>query len=438
MADKPKVQDAQEKQRAQEKQKRQGNNKRPPKLDNEALTFIKEQIENGSVLYTEAVRTLKESVAKLLDDPGLKHFFRLYPYIEKLAADPKYQDKGKDLAEIMEKLEFEGTDKNGNIIPGSAWDLLLIQANEELEREQEETPDKQQSKRPKVLTVPTDKLNAQVLFSDWLDGERQLDGQLGMFPVKMEPDDYPKPLTLYYVINYPAELAQSERKLTPTDKRIYNATYWLQQANGSDMSFTQLFRAAGFGTTPNDKQIERIKKSVDKMRLTGIEWNNQEEAAAYHKEHGEYITYKGYLYPVEIVERHKLFNGKLVDSYIRVLKKLPLLEFAKERNQVATIPAAILQTKLRLTDLNIALQDYIIKRIEQDRSARKRNPNKAPLKILYKTLEDQTGANTRQKRRTLLANLYVYLEELKQKNYIIDYREDKTKSTGAVGVIIDY
>ena len=364
---------------------------------------------------------------------NIERFSRLSEFIEKEILKPEYGGKS------IEDLYRAGHNEADEVIRGSLWEKAENAARLALEQaEQENKIERQQSRRPKRLAIPTDKFNTQVMIADWLGQEKELDGQIGMFPVKMEADNYPKELTLYYIIDYPAELAEAERKLTPTDRRVYNATYWLQQTNGNDMTFNQLAKQI-FGEKPTKTQLERLKKSVDKMRLIGITWDNREEAAAYHTD-GQYITYKGYLYPVEIIEQRKIFNGQMVDAYIRALKPLPLLEFAKERRQVATIPANILQTRLSMTDLNIALQDYLIKRIEQDKSKRNRtdNPSPKPLKILYDTLYKSIGANTRQKQRTSLKNLYIYLEELKQKGYIKAFKEETTKSTGATGVAIEY
>ena len=299
-----------------------------------------------------------------------------------------------------------------------------------------------QVRQPHDIGVPTDKFTAGVLFADWIDTSEILDQQIGMIPVQMEGSTAKKNLTLYFDVDYPTGIPKEEQTLTPTDKRIYNATYWLQQENQSNiMTYTQLFKAAKFGEKPNKKQLDRIKKSVEKMRLTSINWNNSQEAKEYKKDKEKYpytYSYKGYLYPVEIIEKTQAFNGKLAEGYINVLKPLPLMEFSKERGQFAIIPANILETQLSLTDQNIAMQDYLIKRIEIDRrDGKKKSQKERTLKVVYETLYNQTGATTRAKQRTQLTNLFVYLDELKGKDYIKGYEEDKEKGKKP-GVKITY
>lgn len=294
-----------------------------------------------------------------------------------------------------------------------------------------EALENQQSKQPKNVIEPLSKLNTGVALFDWLNRENALPGQISIIPVKMEADKDTRELTMNVSISYPEGVVKN---LSPTDNRIYNATAWLYAENGQDMTYSQIARAAGW-KKPNATQLDKIRASVEKMRLISIEWDNKAEAKAYGK-NTEYITYTGYLYPAELIDRRKTFNGKIAEGYVRVLRPLPLMEFAKERGEIATIPAAILESKVSMTDENIAMQDYIIRRIERKRRTIK--TGQAEEKIIYDTLYKNAGANTRQKKRSMIKNLYKYLEELREKGYISAYKEEATKSTGAVGVVISF
>lgn len=289
----------------------------------------------------------------------------------------------------------------------------------------------QQSKRPRDQYIPTAKLNT-LVFADWLNVEKELHGQISMFPVKMEPDKYDGEITLYYDVLYPEELPDTQKKLLPFDRRINNSIYNLQRVNGPYMTFAQVFKNAGLGDKPTEKQLERVKQSVDKQRKTTIKWDNKEEATAYNKQ-STYMEYDGYLCPVEIVTERKCFNGKPVEGYIHTLKPMPLMEFANERKQISQVPNYVLALPkgVNATDLNIALIDYVAARI-----VRAKRENATSVRILYNTLYKNIDATTRQKQRTAQANLFVYLEELKTKKYIAAYQEETTKSTGKVGVTI--
>lgn len=456
-------------------------------VDNVTLQEIVTNIES----YVEPI---KKAINKIIDPEVIAALAKVVndyrtarrTYIQDELEKPEYEGKP------FKKIEAEGTDEHGKTIPGSLYeklmdavDVAMLQAfyksmeedlqpflQEELQKPEyggrtleelradflatnepglyeqamtaaeaaqtatQDAADNQQSKRPKKVTQPLSKLST-VTFMDFLNREGEVPGQLGFanLPVKMESGADKRELTMLVSIQYPET---ADKRLTPTDNRIYNATSWLQTINGSDMTYSQIARAAGW-KKPNAAQLERVKESVEKMRLINIEWNNKEEAAAY-KKNDKYVVYKGYLYPVEVMEERKAFNGKLTDAWVRVLRPLPVMEFAKERGEIATIPATILESdKIKLTDINIAMQDYLIKRIErQRRAAAKKKSEPKEVKVLYETLYKNTGANTRQKKRTLLDNLYKYLEELKDKGYITDYKETTTKTTGDVGVVIKF
>jgi len=364
---------------------------------------------------------------------------RLQPYLQEELQKPEYE--GRTIEDLREEWL---TDHNPACLyrrATNAADKTAWENSETYKRLAEaHTADNQQSSRPKNQLMAVDKLTA-VMFADWLDMEREERGQLSMFPVKMEADNYPTELTLYFDVRYPEELPEKEKKLTPLDRRIYQSMYNLQQLN-RDMTYTQIFRNAGLGETPNTRQVEQVRKSIDKMRRTTTTWDNRIEATAYNKD-GTYIQYDGYLCPVEVITERKCFNGKPVEMYVRTLRPLPLMEFAKERRQVALVPNYViaLPAKVNATDINIALIDYTAKRIVRAKNEDKEKPaakRKGSVKIIYSTLYKGIGATTRQKQRTALKNLFVYLDELKAKGFIDAYREEKTKSTGAVGVLIEY
>lgn len=390
------------------------------------------QDENGEIIPGSVYEKLMAAVDLEMDRARLELAeTQLQPYLQEELQKSKYD--GRTIEDLREEYLHSKADN-------TLYEQAYNAANEAVEAADHAEPENLQATRPKNQIIPTDKFTG-VMFADWLDMEREQHGQLSMFPVKMEPDDYPKDLTLYFDIRYPEELPEKEKKMTPMDRRIYQSMYNLQQING-DMTYSQIFRNAGLGETPNSRQIELVRKSIDKMRRTTTTWDNREEATAYNAS-GTYIQYDGYLCPAEIITERKCFNGKPVEMYVRTLRPLPLMEFAKERRQVALVPNYViaLPPKVSATDQNIALIDYTAKRIvrakneDKDKPANKR---KGYVKILYDTLYKGIGANTRQKQRTALKNLYVYLDELRDKGFIKSYKEEKTKSTGAVGVAIIY
>lgn len=392
--------------------------------------------ENGKIIPGSLYEQLQQDATDAMNlELMLSEEEELQPYLQAELSKPQYE--GKSIDELREAYL-------NDIEAGQLYEQAIDAAQKAADDDTERPADNQQSKRPKTQIVALDKLST-VVFADWLNMEKELHGQVQMFPVKMEANntkDDTGELTLFFDVSYPEELADKEKKLTPFDRRLYSSMYNLQRANGSDMTFTQIFKNAGLGEKPTASQIERAKQSIDKMRRTTTKWDNREEAAAYGKT-GYYAEYDGYLCPVELITERKLFNGKPVEMFVRTLRPLPLMAFAEERKQIALVPNFViaLPPKVNATDLNIALIDYVAKRIVRSRNEDGKKPEKKrrnSVKIIYDTLYKNIGATTRQKQRTAKANLFLYLDELKKRDYIESYKEEVTKSTGGIGVMIKY
>ena len=425
MPDKPKKQDAQIAQEVQKKQTAQDTARA------KRLAALRAALDPNSPEYRpELAKAINKAAELAADLPNMQEVAELLQEIDALEpfinAELAKNPGGETLNDYLDKYtagQLLDMVQDPNSTFTKALETARVIAGQNIEN--------QQSKRPQAQLLGLDKLGT-TIFANWLDMEKELHGQIAMFPVKMEPDGYPKELTLYYDVRYPEELPEVEKKLTPFDRRIYTSIYNLQRTNGRDMTYTQIFKNALLGDKPTASQLERAIKSVDKMRRTTTKWDNREEAEEFNKE-GTYMEYDGYLCPAVVITERKCFNGKPVEMYLRTLGALPIMEFARERKQIAQVPNYVLALPkgINATNLNIALIDYVAARI-----VRAKREGSTSLRILYNTLYKNIDATTRQKQRTALANLFVYLEELKTKEYIAAYQEETTKSTGKVGVTI--
>lgn len=110
---------------------------------NEKLRKAVQAIQEALNLSTANVRIVLD---ELFTSPNL---ISLYPYLKKLAAGPEYAQYGTDPEEIIERLEFQGTDQNGDIIHGSAFEKLIDQAADYWEAEQVKAEGRKQRKAAK-------------------------------------------------------------------------------------------------------------------------------------------------------------------------------------------------------------------------------------------------------------------------------------------------
>lgn len=196
------------------------------------------------------------------------------------------------------------------------------------------------------------------------------------------------------------------RKLTPYDKRVCIAVGALYDAQNEVMTLRQIYRAMGNVGAAGRTDLERIKNSLAKMRGAIINITNEDEAKKL-KSRAEYV-YNGSALPYEAVEAR--VNGRVVEAAIKPLKEPPLLEFAKKRGQITTLPIKVLDSPLSKTEQNMSLEDYIIDRIV-------RIPNGGQPKILYATIYKHLGIShkmQKQRTREKIAKLLDYYESIKQ------------------------
>lgn len=396
-------------------------------------------------LVSEIIKTTNaESILKLSTDfydnaelissifGGLELLSSIDPYLQEEIKKPEYL--GKTIAE----LEKEGTTEDGSIIEGSLYDLALSNARAAKygKPAPAEVLPRIQAKKPRNVALDLSKYG-NFVFADWVDRVNEINGQITMEPLKMEKDGRPE-LTLFYDLTFPEDVAISNRKLSPFDQRVYSVLHWLKASGNDYVTPREIAGLMGSTTKLNNRQIKKVLSSIDKMIGVTISWDDHEEAAAYH-DRDTYSDYKGLLCPIERVAKKMIINGKPVDFVVHIFRTMPLIDFAINRKNYTTIPHALIETALPLTDLNIALQNYVLRRISQAKRAddKAKKPSRS-VKIIYTTLYNGIGATTRQKQRTAKDNLYTYLDELIAKGYITGYVEEKTKSTGDVGVLIKW
>lgn len=297
------------------------------------------------------------------------------------------------------------------------------------------------------------------IFNEAMNDRRQINGQITMLPVKA---DYTKPITTrtgrksteinqvtsYYSINFAETLPQDiSRRLTPTDRLLYGAMYSNQCATGPIMTIRQLGRTMGYKGDLNDDQTAEIWKNLQKMQGAFIWYDFHEEREIYKGSEGyENIGIEGKAgEPLLTFRALKgvTINGVPTDDAIEIIGDLPLYRLAERRgNRVADLPIECLQLpgKMQRTDKNLSMVFYVLEMLEAIKKPRKDQAYTIKNKILYNTLYEKCGINTdktgtgRKARADFKKKLFLYLDHLKEINYIKAYKEETTESTGEVGI----
>lgn len=231
---------------------------------------------------------------------------------------------------------------------------------------------------------------------------------------------------LYAAIDFTAlvedeTIQTNAKRLTPFDRRIYNAVSTLYANGAKVFTSTQLYhQATGRKGSPGQAHTNKIRLSLKKMRQIQIEIDNTIPANPNYKisEHdaseGKYkeIKYEGALLPTD-----SLTVGNT--TYIQVLRKPPLLENAEGKGQIIRVPLKALQTG---SDNTIAINDYINKAIFSHSRAKTKG-GKIPIEL---TALKAICPGLAQKTKRIQEITNDILNKLKANGIITDFEADKT------------
>ena len=258
------------------------------------------------------------------------------------------------------------------------------------------------------LSYPLDKVNSTI----WSMLERDTQGQIML---KVEKVGTKKELSILYSINFD-ELgagAKISRKLTSHDKRVYVATAALYNAGNEVFSLQQVYKAMGYTGTPGKADRDKISASLAKMNGAIVTIDNAQEAAAYNY---PVYTYTGSLLPMETVK--KSIHGQVVEEAIHLFREPPAMTFARQRNQITTIPIALLRSPISKTENNLQIEDYLLERIAHMKKGN------ASRRVLYKTICEKANITERKNRERLPGNVARYLSYYAKQGWIRSFTEE--------------
>lgn len=265
------------------------------------------------------------------------------------------------------------------------------------------------AKRANKVEYPVDKVNGVV----WGLNES---ASLGVKHIAVEPRGADCKVDILYSINFDAlEDISVSKRLLPFDKRVYIAVSALFGAGNDVISLTQIHYAMGNTGRPKAEQLGKIRDAIKKMNSATITVDNSQEIEAKYKY--AQFKYRGSLLPFEMVEAS--VNGKLTEAAIHIFREPPLVSFAKQRRQIATIPMKLLQSPVNKTDANLQLEDYLLERIPRIKL------KKEPARILYSTLFEAAGIETKMQRQRAPEKIEAYLKYYQQNDFIKGYAMDK-------------
>lgn len=207
---------------------------------------------------------------------------------------------------------------------------------------------------------------------------------------------------------------KSSRTLTPFDNHVWNVCANLADKGYNIVTLDNIYYNMGSKSKPDANKKREIFESIKKMTNTHIEICNEQEHALYPKY--DLIKTEFQLLETRIITAEA--RGHIVDDAIKILDTPFLFQFAKARNQIASVPSAIFNNDLKLTSENVIIEQYLIRRI-----AHMKHSKKISRKIILSTLFDKCNIDVekRYQKKRSLEKIEKYLKRFKETEWIKGY-----------------
>ena len=294
-----------------------------------------------------------------------------------------------------------------NLIVQKALELAAIYESQEL-------PKATLARLEKML-IPLDKVNANI-FSlninthdfheiDTTNAKKK-GGEEAIILVRIEnPVDF---------TTFEEDGIKSSRTLTPFDNRVWNVCANLADKGYNIVTLDNIYYNMGSKSKPDANKKREIFESIKKMTNTHIEICNEQEHALYPKY--DLIKTEFQLLETRIITAEA--RGHIVDDAVKILDTPFLFQFAKARNQIASVPSAIFNNDLKLTSENVIIEQYLIRRI-----AHMKHSKKVSRKIILSTLFDKCNIDVekRYQKKRSLEKIEKYLKRFKEAEWIKGY-----------------
>lgn len=156
-------------------------------------------------------------------------------------------------------------------------------------------------------------------------------------------------------------------------------------------------------------QKKRIKESLARLAFTRLTISNEQEIEAGLK-YPKITIRRGIV--LNTMEGKAEYHGKTIEAY-QLREKPALLEFARERKQITTIPRTAYAPNMRLTDININIKNFLLYKLSKHGESERT--------ISYKDFYRATGAETDKQKDKAREVAKRILGEYKKTGFIQDF-----------------
>ena len=280
---------------------------------------------------------------------------------------------GPALLEELKKAKYKGENLETLLYSRTMGDLvddedpktiLLLKALDAVEKGQ------QLIRRPEVIATPLDKVTTDLFKLSLPDNKHKAKLDINTTAHKDNAPVTHVNAILYFDDDITKKFSLT-KELNAFDKLTASAVYsiWRDNHDAAGHCITTLNAIHNSTNKSNatQTQIERIHNSLIKQSLTRVYIDNRQEAEAYDYE--RFNRGNTALLEMREVDEITTRNGKITDGYIEILAEPPALAFSfAHGRQVADIPAAVFKSGIPQKENNLAIQDYLIRRIAPERN----------------------------------------------------------------------
>lgn len=228
------------------------------------------------------------------------------------------------------------------------------------------------------------------------------------------------------------------RQLSEQDRCVFDAVCTLFESGQTVFSAKQVYQTYTGADKPNEKALENVENSLNKMRTTliDIDWTAHAQMKGLDDETAPQnvtVTRNGYLLPLESMTFKS--GGKVVTGY-QIIKEPAYLTYSRLTGQLITIPAEMLKLEsINRTPERVAIHHYILRHVENMNNSKNKYGNHT---MLFETIFEKCGIieiTNRQTKLRYVDAIEMMLDELIQKKYIKGYNPVK-KGRAKTGVEI--
>lgn len=335
------------------------------------------------------------------------------------------------------KILESSIDENKELIAGSLLDSLFKDTEATINKKEIVEIDNIKAIKPNDFKLPVSKLHNNI-FDSFFNENGQISGQISFLdPSTFDAENDNNNLVelcvgaqkdtnradrliLYGIDQDELDGLNISREIDSYDQRVYDAICTLYDCGNKIITITQIYRTMGGKGNPAKSDLQKINNSIVKLWSTKVFVDETKDYEEYLPKDGK-IKHRGRILNISFKDAY--IHNKYVESAIVFLEEPYLLNFSKRRKQIEAIPRNVIENGKRMTNKNLAIENYLLTRISRMKSAKRNNKTNTSNRILFDKIVEK--AHEKNKPERVIKTARDYLEHYKSDSvkWIAGYKE---------------